>query len=299
MSCDNHARMPSHALLRSLPFPDMMKARLRTFAMLDAIVAPEFRSFEFHPQWGKHEQMGAFKDGEGNFFFAWFSRKGAVLRGFDHESKMSPFQSDPPKPWPGIWEGLPEALANPSDEQVFSFEGEITFACWAVGGQGEWKAGPVKPPKGRDVDGAEQLLACFKKNFRAWADDYYGRKLDGPALTRVWWGREVIDRETLEALNPDFDEKMVKEEAKLLGFKLELSASKGTKRARGKTEPAVAKPSRDKLQKKSFGEAEFVVRCEPTRVRMLIHGKQLVAQSKANVYNEIFEWVAAKLKASR
>ena len=162
------------ALLEALPFPDLMKRRLRMFAMLDAIVAPESRSFEFHPKWGPGKaQMGAFKDGEGNFFFAWFSPKGAVVRGFDHDSVMSPFRHDPPVRWPGIFDGLPKELRYVLEEPAFAQE-EITFAFWAKGDEGDWRSGAVKPAKGKDADGAERLLGCFRENFQAWRKAYYG-----------------------------------------------------------------------------------------------------------------------------
>lgn len=68
-------------LLRKLPPPAAMMARLRALTLLDTIVAPDMRSFEWHPEWGEGEQMGAFKPGDGDFFFAWFCPAGAVVRG--------------------------------------------------------------------------------------------------------------------------------------------------------------------------------------------------------------------------
>jgi hypothetical protein len=293
------------AFLESLPYPDLMRQRLRTFAMYDSIAAPEFRSFEFHPKWGPGAaQMGAFKDGSGNFFFAWFSAKGAVIRGFDHESVMSPFRQDPPVVWPGIFEGLPPALAYAVDEVAFVPE-EITFAFWATGREGDWKAGRVKPAKGKDADGAQRLLSCFQQSFERWRKAYY----DTPrsSALRVLWDNEPITREVVLALNPEADLKVVREEAKLLGWKtsgLEGRNAKADARAEANAEAkakaiAKAKANAGKPKVRSFGAAEFVVRCEPTRVRMLIHGKTVVAEAKVDVYNELFALVKARLVAAK
>ncbi len=283
--------MTRETFLKNLPSPEIMKMRLRTFAMLDAIVATSTRSFEFHPRWRRGEQMGAFKDGSGNFFFVWFSAKGAVIRGFDHDSPMSPFRKKPPAPWPGLFEGLPRSLSYALGEEAFALE-EVTFCFWHQGRR--WVPGAAELPRGKDVDGAESLLACFSLNFSRWAARYYGEPLDKAALTRVWWGKEPIDGAVAAALNPSFDAREIRQEAALLGYKVgDLSGDEGAKAAKAAPPP---KPS-PKPRARSFGEAEFTVRCEPNRVRMLIHGKEVVAQTKHDVYLELFELVKARIKA--
>lgn len=208
--------MPSSALLRSLPDPASMQRTLRSLTMLDAIVAPDFRAFEWHPKWGKGQQMGAFKDGEGNFFFAWFSVKGTVIRGFDHESKMSPFQHDPPREWPGLTKGLPSSLSYAKKEPAFALD-ELTFCTWNTD-SGGWKCGPVKMAK--SGDGSEELLACFRSDFSRFAAKYFGEKFDRSALEALRDFRP-LNKRSLNLLSGDLDLAMVKEEAKLCGFVLE------------------------------------------------------------------------------
>lgn len=291
------------AFLERLPYPDLMKGRMRMLAMHDAIVAPDHRSFEFHPTWGPgNAQMGACKDGEGNFFFAWFSSKGAVIRGFDHDSVMSPFRHDPPRPWPGIFDGLPTSFRYVLEEPAF-VQDEITFAFWAAGREGDWRAGPVKLAKGKDPDGAERLLACFQKRFEGWRKDYY----DTPpsrALDVLWWDREPITREVVLALNPEADLRVVREEAKLLGWKTSGLGGKATApldktKVPGKKVSARQAPSPAPVHVRSFGEAEFVVRCQATRVQMVIHGKTVVAEAEVDVYEEIFDFVKARLEQAK
>ncbi|MBL8911749.1 MAG: hypothetical protein JNM17_13740 [Archangium sp.] len=207
--------MPSSALLRSLPDPASMQRTLRSLTMLDAIVAPDFRAFEWHPRWGKRQQMGAFKDGSGNFFFAWFSVKGTVIRGFDHESKMSPFQHDPPREWPGLTKGLPAALSYAKKEPAFALE-ELTFCTWNTGDG--WKCGPVKMAK--RGDGSEELLACFRSDFSKFAPKHFDQKFDRSALDALR-DFKPLSKPLLDSISRDRDQAMVKEEAKLCGFVLE------------------------------------------------------------------------------
>lgn len=285
-------------LLAALPYPALMKRRLRMWAMLDAIMAPEFRAFEFHPAWSKGEQVGAFKDGSGNHFFAWFSKKGAVVRGFDHESEMSPFREEPAVVWPGMWKGLPKELVYATREPAFGEE-EITFACWSKGAEGDWMASPLKPPK---ADGAQKLLfGCFSRKAHAWASAYYDQTIDARAMELLWRG-EPLDRAALEALNPSLDGKEVRAEAKLLGWEIDLGG------ASPKVVPAKLGPKAPKRAPKtaaapararSFGEASFTVHCEPDRVSMKIHGTKVVASVKKDVYDELFELVKKTIRAAK
>lgn len=295
--------MASAKLLAELPEPALMRDRLRMMNMLDAIMAPDLRSFEWHPKWGRGEQLGAFKDGEGNFFFAWFSPRGAVLRGFDHDSKMSPFRRQPPAPWPGLFDGLPAQLGYVLQEPAFA-QDEVTFCLWNVGDG--WKAGEVQRPPGKTADGADVLLGCFGRRFRDWAEQHYGEKLDREALTKVWWGKHALTTADVLALNPQADLKAVRAEARLLGWPSALddkAAAKTPAKAPAKTPvkaAAKAPANQPAPGQRSFGAASFTVRCEPTKVSMLIHdGKQTVASAKVNVYVELFDLVKARLKAAQ
>jgi hypothetical protein len=307
--------MPSASFLRSLPEPELVARRLRSCALLDAILSPNQRSFEFHPKWRKGEQMGAFKDGSGNFFFAWFSKKGAVIRGFDHESPMSPFRTKPPEPWPGLLGGFPTSLSYATKEPAFALE-ELTFCLWNTGA--DWQCGPVKPPRSEraDPDGASELLSCLRKSLRAWANRHWDETLDREAIG-VLERHEAVGAETILALNPDFDEAEVEEEAAALGWSVDVQAAvarraeraaavkqaAAKKTAAGKQsapvkQSVVKKPTARSAaagaQKRSFGQAEFTVRCEPTYVALVVHGKE-VRKLEEDVYGELFDYVRARL----
>ena len=287
--------------LAKLPSPDLLKERLRLFAMHDAIVAPKSRSFEFHPTWGPGKaSMGAFKDGEGNFFFAWISPKGAVVRGVDHESVMAPFRTDPPAIWPGIFDGLPSALAYVLEEPAFA-QDEVTFAFWAPKGEAAWKFGKPKLPKGKDPDGLEGVCACLLPNFERWRKGYY----DTPSSKSlaVLYAGGVVTEQVVRDLTDEPDWNEINEEAALLRWPTKGLPLRNTKPAespkKARAAPKSDTPALAGPRARSFGQAEFFVRCEPRFVRMGF-GKTVVAEAKVDVYGEIFDLVKERiLRAKR
>jgi hypothetical protein len=232
----------------AIPDPDLLHRRLRVFAMVDAIVSPEFRSFEFHPRWGRGESVGAFKNGSGDCFFAWFSGRGAVVRGFDHECVMSPFRRDPPMIWPGLLEEFPAALEYALREPAFG-DTELTFCYWHAGQ--EWMRADCERPRGPDPDGSEHVLACLRESFPKWAREYYGEELPLAPLAAVWRG-DPLTPALVKALNPDADLQAVRAEAKALGWPFATPAALVPKakparkpaRPAKRAKPAASKPAR-------------------------------------------------------
>jgi hypothetical protein len=62
----------------------------------------QYRYFSFDSRWGAGEQMASMRNGQGDQYFALFNRAGCWLKGFDHESVMSPFASDRREVFSGV-----------------------------------------------------------------------------------------------------------------------------------------------------------------------------------------------------
>lgn len=69
--------------------------------MLDAILGPDWerRYCSFHGRWADGEEMASMRNGSGDEYTIVFSAAGACVRGFCHESSMSPYVNDG-EPWP-------------------------------------------------------------------------------------------------------------------------------------------------------------------------------------------------------
>ncbi|MFI6297988.1 hypothetical protein ACIBEJ_40800 [Nonomuraea sp. NPDC050790] len=85
-------------------FPEIADLRFRSkaLAMLDAVMTDEFPYFRFDARWGDGWEMASMDNGSGDAFSIVFAGEGALVRGFDHESVLSPFVADPVAVWPGV-----------------------------------------------------------------------------------------------------------------------------------------------------------------------------------------------------
>jgi hypothetical protein len=81
-------------------------------AVLEAVLSPEWESrrHSFDDHWSETESTASMRSGSGDEYSIVFSAAGAYVRGFDHESPMSPYAED--GPWPGVLNEVPEVLAQ-------------------------------------------------------------------------------------------------------------------------------------------------------------------------------------------
>ena len=47
--------------------------------------------------------MASMRNGSGDEYFILFNLHGAIMKGFAHESPMSPWANDAKQIWPGVW----------------------------------------------------------------------------------------------------------------------------------------------------------------------------------------------------
>jgi hypothetical protein len=193
--------------LSLLPDVRGLRALLQALATLDAILCPEWqdRYYSFNSAWAAGEQMGSMRNGSGDDFFAHFSAAGCWLKGFAHESPMSPYARRPKRIWPGVLEGVPTEFAACLREPAFTVE-DVTFCIWRRVGDDRWGKGPVTfPPDVNDPDGSEDLLSPLDgrpESYRAFASDYYERDVDLASVEHVYRHRPLT-ADVVAALNPD------------------------------------------------------------------------------------------------
>jgi hypothetical protein len=107
--------------LSGLPDIDGLKRLMQSMALLDAILSPEweFRCYSFNARWAEGEQMGSMRSGSGDDLFALFNDDGCFLKGFDHESPMSPYGRPSHEVWPGVLDSVPVVLVRGLNETPF------------------------------------------------------------------------------------------------------------------------------------------------------------------------------------
>src|SRR5215470_11971588 len=204
-----------------LPSHDALKKLTQALAILDAIVEPEweYRYYSFNAKWSDTEQMASLRNGQGDSWFCVFGPPGVFLKGFDHESKMSPWNQDPSAVWPGVLESVPPEFELCLTEPAFSMK-DTTFCIWRRAGGSRWETGKITFPEAEDPDGSGWMLAILDgkpATYKEWAEGYYEMSLSIAAIEKIYQG-EPLTPELAHELNPDADYSCVLSDAAEIGY---------------------------------------------------------------------------------
>ncbi len=186
-----------------LNLPGILELRRLTqsLAMLDAIMSPEwqYRYYSFDSRWYTDEMMASMRDGSGDHWFLHFTRAGAFLKGFAHESPMALNA-----PWPGVLDHVPSDFAQSVEEPAFMIR-DTTFCFWREAAGDGWRQGQIEFPSHPDPDGASELLGILTggpESYQRWATDYYELEIPLEAVKAVY-DFQPIAGELVLSLNPD------------------------------------------------------------------------------------------------
>lgn len=161
--------------------PVQLQAAMQSAARCDMLLASEewLRCFSYDANWADGIAMAKFDNGGGDHVFAFFAADGRVIiKGFDHESEVSPHAREEYGVWPGIYSGMPAELTRVLQDEAVEHE-DVTFCCWSEDGV-SWTTGNAQIPEGMD-DGAEWLLDMVQmdaSDFIDWAKSYYEDEFD-------------------------------------------------------------------------------------------------------------------------
>lgn len=193
--------------------PARLRATLRAMAVVQILFSKRFPDSWFSLTPDGESAIALWGDFAGNNCHFLFTPAGSVLLGFDHESPMSPHATctgiDDFRPWPGVYDSLPELLleaihVNPFGDE-FDYR-EVTLCLWNETTRKMWQKGDIEYPERDygDPDGESYLLG--------WLADYaedpvgkfatvYGWEVDPDAMTELLSG-DYITRECLTTLKP-------------------------------------------------------------------------------------------------
>lgn len=167
--------------------------------------------------------MASMRNGSGDEYSIVFSAVGAYVRGFDHESPMSPYAAD--GPWPGVLDEVPDVFQPCVQEPAFCDDGmpRVTACLWREAGDGGWSAGSIDFPDGQteDPDGADYLFQLLvdrsPEAFQQWAEDYYEVPVDLEAVRHIFSSRPLTD-DVVRALNPEIGLADLAEDVAEIGY---------------------------------------------------------------------------------
>lgn len=203
--------------LKRIPSPSQLHRRCVALAVLDRIAGEEAPKFTMNA--GRPGAFHHFKldDGAGNTLSIVFSHEGTFLKGFDHESKMSPFAEG--TLYPGLFHGFPPELRGfllepglLGEEQEQRFPGTLadgeppvalapaTFCAWWERSRSIWRCGELTFPSFDEYesDGAGFLLESLSPE---WFEENYG--WNPQFLQTVLEAHPPLEPERILALAPE------------------------------------------------------------------------------------------------
>jgi hypothetical protein len=191
--------------LSELPNKVELRRLSQSLAMLDAILCPEFdlRYSSFNSNWGDEKSLATMRDGSGNEYFTYFNKHGVIIKGFDHESEMTPFANDEMKIWKGVLDEVPKEFEVFLQDE--SFESEYTTFClWQLDSEGVWETGQIEYPEDDETaDGSDWLLFLLDgkpETYCDWAKDYYEEDINCDAVKNIYF-HEPLTEELVKTLN--------------------------------------------------------------------------------------------------
>jgi hypothetical protein len=196
-----------------------------SLAALDAILSPEWqwRYFSFDGSWGPNEEMASMRNGSGDEYSIVFADAGVYIRGFDHESPLSPWAQPNLQVVSGLVDEVPPTLRHQVHEPAFSLEGIpcITVCLWREHLESSWSYGVPSDPDLRLEDGGASWLFTelngAPATYTTFAAEYYEIEVDEADVAAVF-NRLSIDQRLVQRLNGDADYTVVRDELVSLGL---------------------------------------------------------------------------------
>ncbi|MGZ9583058.1 hypothetical protein [Paenibacillus marinisediminis] len=191
--------------LEQLPESEGLKKLMLVQAALNTILCETewLRYHSFDHEWDKGVCMAKIDNGAGDHLIILFSDEGTIIKGFDHESLLSPYAQDELRIWPGIYDNVPNELLPLLEHEGIEKEA-VTFCMWRRNSDSSWQKGEVKMPKEAD-DGSHFLIGAIyqtPEDFVQFAIDYFEAALPIDVVEKVYKG-VPITMEMIQMLNPD------------------------------------------------------------------------------------------------
>lgn len=210
--------MTARDVAARLPDIESLRRRCLAVATLDAILSPawEDRRFSYTSDWGGQASAAEIRDQSGNDCFIVFTTDGVFIKGYDHESPMSPYRrsatndGSSPTLWPGLIDGLPAVFTQFLTEPAFADPDgfpAMTFCLWRQYHDSQWHTGPVDYTglDRYDTDGAREMLDVLcdptPQAYGTFAFEYFDVDVNSAALEHVFALGPITDH-IVRTINP-------------------------------------------------------------------------------------------------
>ena len=159
--------------------------------------------------------MASMRNGCGDDWKAHVTASGIIVFGVDHESDM--YRVD--DPWEGLLENVPDVFSASVSEPTFD-TANLSVCTWLLEGSDQWEIGNIAFPSSDNPDGSEylfELLDCSPSAYKVWAEGYYEREVNLPAIEQVYNHVPLTER-LVQTLNPELTLSDVEPDIRDIGF---------------------------------------------------------------------------------
>jgi hypothetical protein len=204
--------------------PEDVRWGLVASSILDTVLCgnPLTRYHSYQPNLLPGVDVGLLDHGSGDEVVCLFdAQHGCLLKGFDHESPMSPHARPEFRAWPGVLDKVPPGLLSHL-EAPDSRREETTFCIWRGKEDKHWWQGHIdEPDEGERSASLLDHAFLDAESYLDWAEEYYSRQDIPAAPVEAVFASCQIDEATVLALNSQVDLEMVRQELSNMGVTLE------------------------------------------------------------------------------
>lgn len=183
-----------------IPDAKTLHKRLMLCAKLDFLLNQDDETYTIYhyddKNWLADGDYVRIDDGSGDHLHILMTQNSTVIKGFSHESKLSPYNANRPE-WlhqhnffAGLEGKLKIEILDPALEPECT-----TFAVWSQPGNEKWQFADF-PPACNEPDGSDDLLDAILdiNSYSNFLTDYYEIELDRPTLEQLFNGAVFSDK---------------------------------------------------------------------------------------------------------
>lgn len=158
-----------------------IKAALRASSSLEKLLCDEawLRCFMYKENWSEGIDIMTYDNGGGDHVHVIFQNDSILIKGFDHESEVSPYAQDEYKIWQGMYDGVSNDFLRVLNDESLEYD-HVTFCYWRSSNNEEWSQGDVKFDNNEN-DGSGWLLSALTltpEKYIEYAKSYYTNGLN-------------------------------------------------------------------------------------------------------------------------
>lgn len=210
-----------------MPDIEPLRDHLQRLAAVNAVFAAEMGepSFGFMPRWRNHQQVAMYIDGSGDELYVHFLQRGCFVKGFAHESQMTPYRRPDHSIWSGVLDDVPQEFHCSLNEPAFSPEA-TTFAIWRLASDTKWSTGKVVFPADDYKDGSMELLhpvTFGASEFTEWLAENYETDVNSDIIESVFHGQPLSETQ-MKKLNPESPIHLIRDAVRATGYAIQNGA---------------------------------------------------------------------------